>query len=240
MSNSEERLNYPPEFAGQLQRLGDESVALLEDEPNAAKAKAFEQLGLVEQAETAAGHPLHKGQPLHNVAAAESVRSLEGARGWFVAAYIEDARLQSSAPLGTPAATMLTVVYRYTTAALHRVAEWAAKDPPADPVHLGMLIAARDTSDPLELPFPEHAGEEDLDAFERSELVFVGGSYRYEWPNIVAIGWGVRQAGFIPVVIKTVPDVPGEKNREKSFRLLDRCASAVVDGSGVIAPGWIN
>jgi hypothetical protein len=174
------------------------------------------------------------------VAVAESARSLEGARGWFVAAYIEDARLQSSAPLDTPAATMLTVVYRYTPAELQRVAEWAAKDPAGDPVHLGMLIAARDTSDPLELPFLEHACEEDLDAFDRSELVFVGGSYRYEWPNIVAIARGVRQAGFIPVVVKTFPDLPGEKNRGKSFRLLDRCASAVMDGSGVIAPGWVN
>jgi hypothetical protein len=26
----------------------------------------------------------------------------------------------------------------------------------------------------------------------------------------------------------------------RTFRLLDRCASAVIDGSGVIAPGWVN
>jgi len=240
MPGTQKRLDYPPEFAGELQRLGDESVASLEDEPDAAKAKAFEQLDLVEQAEAAAGHPLHKGQPLFNVAVAESVRSLEGARGWFVAAYIEDARLQSSAPFDTPAATMLTVVYRYTVAELQRVAEWAGKNPADDPAHLGMLIAARDTSDPLELPFPEHSSDEDLDALDRGDLVFVGGSYRYEWPNIVAIAWGVRQAGFIPVVVTTFPDLPGEKNRRKSFRLLDRCASAMIDGSGVIAPGWVN
>ena len=50
-------------------------------------------------------------------------RSLEGARAWFVAAYIEDARLRSSASLDTPAATMLAVVYRYTPAELQRVTE---------------------------------------------------------------------------------------------------------------------
>ena len=88
MAGTEERLDYPPEFAAELQRLGDECLAMLEDEPAAAKAKAFEQLDLVEQAEVAAGHALHKGQPLFNVAVAESARSLEGARGWFVAAYI--------------------------------------------------------------------------------------------------------------------------------------------------------
>lgn len=240
MAGIDDRLDYPPKFAGELERLGDECLVLLEDEPDAAKAKAFEQFDLVEEAEAAAGHPLHKGQSLHNVAVAESARSLEGARGWFVAAYVEDARLRSPAPLDTPAATMLIVVYRYTPADLQRIAEWAGKDPAGDPVHLGMLIAARDTSDPLELPFPEHASEEDLDALDRADLVFVGGSYRYEWPNIVAIAWGVRQAGFIPVVVKSFPDLPGEKARKKSLRLLGRCASAVIDGSGVIAPGWVN
>ncbi len=118
MSSPQERLEYPPERADDLQRLGDECLALLESEPEAAKAKAFEQLDLVEQAEVAVGHPLHKGQSLFNVAVAESARSLEGARGWFVAAYIEDAQLQSSAPADTPATTMLTVVYRYTLAEL--------------------------------------------------------------------------------------------------------------------------
>jgi hypothetical protein len=240
VTNVADRLDYPGRFVPDLQRLGDETLSLLDSDPDAAKAIAVTQLDLIRRAEAAVAHPLHKGQPLFNIATAESIRSHQAARGWFIAAFIEDVRLDPSRMPDMPAANALTSVYQYDDAGLDGIAAMARQDPAADPVELGHAIADRDASNPLDLPYDDHADEVDLDGFSRGDRVFVGGSYRYESPNVVAIARGVRQAGRHPVVVKTFPDRPGESNRRKSFRFLDMCGSAAFDGSGVIAPGWVN
>ncbi len=240
MATIADRLDYPGAFVPDLQRLGDETLSLLDSDPDGAKTTAVAQLDLIRAAEAAVAHPLHKGQPLFDIATAESIRSHQAARGWFIAAFIEHARLEPSRVPDTPAAIALTSVYQYDRAGLDGIAALARQDPAADRVELGHKVADRDASNPLDLPYDDHAEGADLDGIARGDLVFVGGSSRYESPNVVAIARGVRQAGRHPVVVKTFPDRQGESNRRKSFRLLDMCGSAAFDGSGVIAPGWVN
>jgi hypothetical protein len=237
---STNRIRYPADHSEELQRLGDATLACLEEGDLAgAKEAATAQLRLIEQAEQSAGHALHKGQALFNIASAESGRSVDGARAWFLAAFVEDARLQARAPLQSLAARTLSTLYEYMPQALRAIADRARKEPDLDPVRLGMLLSIEGTSEPLRLPFPEHADESVLDSAGRRALVFVGGSYRYEWPHLITLARGVVQAGFVPIVVRTFRDRPGEKNRAKSFRILDRCGSAIFDGSGVVSEGWI-
>jgi hypothetical protein len=240
MADVADRLEYPGELVRDLQRLGDECLSLLDRDPDTAKTIAVEQLDLIKAAEKQVRHPLHKGQPLYNIATVESSRSHQAARGWFIGAFMEDARLNTSGLPTAPATTALVSVYQYGDADLDRFAALARQDPAADPVELGLAIAEHDATNPLGLPFDSDVDDTDLDGIPRDDLVFVGGSYRYESPNVISIARSVRNAGLRPVVVKSFRDRPSESVRQKSFRLLDKCGSAVFDGSGVISPGWVN
>lgn len=66
MATIADRLDYPGAFVPDLQRLGDETLSLLDSDPDGAKTTAVAQLDLIRAAEAAIAHPLHKGQPLFN------------------------------------------------------------------------------------------------------------------------------------------------------------------------------
>jgi hypothetical protein len=230
------RFDYPNGIRAELQRLSDASLSLLDHDPAAAKDLAREQLALIERAEQATGRRLHKGQPLHNIAIAETLRSVEAARIWFLAAYIEDARSSRGGVGDTPARLVLRVVYRYSLASL-RALEQRARRSDASPFELAMLVSSEGAVDPAVLPFPEHGDEAALARVSKARRVFVGGSYKHGWPTLITIARGVVRAGFTPVIVKTFPDRRGEGNRAKSFRLLGQCGAAVFDGSFPVE-GW--
>jgi hypothetical protein len=221
----------------ELQRLGDETLDLLDRDPSGAKERSRRQLALIEEAERRVGHGLHKGQAFHNIGVAEAVRNVEAARAWFLAAHIEDARSSTpDAPPSRPAAIALGVVYGYDEAELSALADRARSDVDISPFKFALLLTSEGTTDPLKLPFDQPGDEAALERTPLADRVFVGGSYRFGWPTLVTIARGVRKAGMTPVVVQTFPDRVGEDNRAKSFRFLHLCRSAVFDGT--LDGGW--
>jgi hypothetical protein len=231
------RFDYPVAVRAELQRLGDETLDLLDRDPSGAKERARSQLAVIEDAERQVGHGLHKGQAFYNIGVAEAVRNVEAARAWFLAAHIEDARSSApDAPPGQPAAATLGVVYGYGEAELLGRADRARSDLDVSPFKFALLLTSEGTTDPLKLPFDQPGDEPALERTSPGDRVFVGGSYRFGWPTLVTIARGVRKAGMTPVVVQTFPDRAGEDNRAKSFRFLHMCRSAVFDGT--LDGGW--
>ena len=124
VTDTSSRFDYPQGMRAELQRLGDETLDLLDWDSSGAKEHARRQLAVIEDAERRVGHGLHKGQAFHNIGVAEAIRNVEAARAWFLAAHIEDARSSTpSAPPSQPAAIALGVVYGYGEAELSALAD---------------------------------------------------------------------------------------------------------------------
>jgi hypothetical protein len=233
-----DRLAVPIEYAAQIQALGEEVLRLIDTRPLDTVKLSREQLELLKRAEVASGKPLHKGQPLHNLGVAQFVSDPKGARILFAAAYVEDARLNPSGPVESLASSALHLGYDYTKKRLAEIATLARQASDVGPID---LVSAKDGDydfTGFRLPWDSPDDENRLEGLLPSQLVFVGGSYRYGWGRILAMAWAVRRAGRRPVVVSAFPDRSGESPRMKSLRLLDKCGICVFDGTEPVNPGW--
>jgi hypothetical protein len=89
---------------------------------------------------------------------------------------------------------------------------------------------------PAPLPGAATRADRELSRAEPNTLVFLGGNYQRCIDRIYCAREVIVEAGNVPVIVREFKDLPGENERDKSFRLLDLCPRAAFDGS--MPGGW--
>lgn len=234
-----DRLAYPAEYRGEIERLALLVDGQIDLDPASTVTWSGEELRIIELAEGLVGHTLHKGHPLHNIGVAVYAANPTGARIYFMAAHAEDARtwVNRRPRLGFLAARMLRDLFAFTNRKIGQLAQLARRAPALPPLEAAQVFSHETWLPDFEDPLPSNRTAADLIAIDPFDRVFVGGSYRFAWGRILDMARGVTNAGREPIVVAKFETRPSEDWRDKSFRILDECPTAVFDVTVQDNPG---
>lgn len=234
-----DRLAYPAEYRAEIERLALLVDGQIDLDPASTVRWSGEELALIQQAEQMAGHPLHKGHPLHNVGVAVYAADPPGARAYFMAAHVEDARtwVNRRPRHGFLAARMLRDLFAFTNLKIGQLARLGRSAPALPPLEAARQFSHDSWLPDFDDPLPSHRTAAELAAMDPFDRVFVGGSYRFAWGRIIDMARGVIDAGRYPIVVAKFETLPEEDWRDKSFRILDECPRAVFDVTVQDNPG---
>jgi len=234
-----DRLAYPAESVSEISRVALLVDGTIDGDPAATVVWSSLELGLIEQAEQAVGHSLHKGHALHNLGVAVYAADPPGARVYFMAAHVEDARtwVNRRPRNGFLAARMLRLLFEFSTYKVGKLAHQARLAPNLPPLRVARQFAEQEWLPQFEDPLPGNRTAAELEAIDPFDRVFIGGSYRFAWDRINAMARGVLDAGRQPIVVAKFQTFADEGWRAKSFRILDQCPRAAFDVTVEDSPG---
>jgi hypothetical protein len=211
-----------------------------------AYAPVTRELQAIRGFEREFGRRLHKGHALYNLGVIQLGREPFEARTYFIAAYVEDVRTwprRDARPPDAAAGRVLADLFqlkRHWFSVLSKVALLA---PGTDPIEVaGTFEATHDLPDfSFGIPPDDSRPESDLAATHRDRRVFLGGNYWKCPDRITNARLVIVEAGFEPIVVKEFEYLQSEtganRNRLKSFRLLDQCDLVVLEASEL--GGWV-
>lgn len=235
LEQSSDSLRVPAELH-QLSMRAD--AAIREAEWPLALQLSLDELAASRALEGARERRVHKGHAYYNLGVITFAEDPVSARRYFHAAYVEDIRTwPAKRPTGAHAGSVLFSLYgepRYYLASLASAARSSAADT--------MEVVSRweELRTPPEIAFSiPPAGSLQgavLDQVPTQERVFVGGSYAPSLERIYDVRDVVSEAGLTPVIVREFADIPGERPRLKSFRLMDKCGLYIFEGTN--AGGW--
>lgn len=192
-----DRLAYPADSLPEINRVALLVDGTIDRDPAGTVVWSSLELGLIEQAEQRAGRSLHKGHALHNLGVAVYAADPPGARVYFMAAHVEDARtwVNRRPRSGFLAARMLRLLFDFSTYKVGRLARMARFAPNLPPLRVARQFAEQEWLPPFEDPLPGSRPAAELEAIDPFDRVFIGGSYRFAWDRINAMARGVLDAG---------------------------------------------
>jgi hypothetical protein len=228
-----------------VRRLAVEADAVMSTDLDAAYLPVVWELEAIRGAELAEEHRYHKGHALYNLGVILLGREPRFARTHFIAAYIEDIRTwPSKRPTDAVAGRVLADLFGLKWYWFSTLARLARNQPPlVDPLSLAAEFEQTHRLPDFSPDIPPDGSRQqsELSAVPRGRIVFLGGNYWHCPDRITNARIVIVEAGFEPVVVKEFEYLGAESgpNRErvKSFRLLDACDLAVFEAS--VLGGWV-
>jgi hypothetical protein len=155
------------------------------------------------------------------------------------AAHNEDVRTwPSRRPAHAVAARVLHDLFRFPVR-LVRVLGRLGRVSGDDPLEVARKFEADNQLPPvLVVPAAGSRSSGEIDATPAERRVFIGGNYARCFDRIYNAREVVVDGGYVPIIVREFEDVFGERERDKSFRILDACPKAVFEASE--AGGWTS